>query len=136
MKIAVRGLAVSADIGINPDEIGRQQTLAVDVVLSVDRMAADEIGATVDYREIVRAAETLGAGRIALIETFAARLAETLLRDRRVRKAKVTVAKPSALASGVASAGVSLRRSSPPPDLSRRDGTGRSDAEPPASTAA
>lgn len=110
MKIAVRNLAVLADIGIQPEEIGRLQTLHIDVILSLDLIAADEIDATVDYREIVRAAEALGARRTALIETFATCLAEELLRDPRVRKVKVRVLKPTALVSGVASTQVSLRR--------------------------
>ena len=130
MRIAVRELAVSADIGVNPDEIGRRQPLIVDAVLSLDRVAADEIDETVDYRAIVRAAEALGGRRIALIETFAASLAEILLRAPGVRKAAVTVAKPGALSSGVASARVVLRR--PARGSSPRDGTGRSDAALPA----
>ena len=112
MKVAVCGLEVMADIGVNSDEIGRRQPLVVDVSLSMGRAAADEIGATVDYCEIVRAAEALAGRRTALIETFASSLAETLLRDPRVRKAAVTVAKPHALESGVAKARVSLRRPS------------------------
>ena len=124
-----------ADIGINPEEIGRRQMLMVDVVLSVDPVAADEIGATIDYREIVRAAETLGTRRIALIETFAICLAETLLGDPHVRKASVTVAKPSALLNGIASARISRRLPSSSPGSSPRDGRGRSDAAPPGSTA-
>ena len=128
MKIAVRDLAVSADIGINPEEIGRRQSLIVDAVLSIDPVTADEIGATMDYRAIVRAAEALGGQRTALIETFAASLAATLLRAPSVRKAAVTVAKPGALNSGVASARVVLRRLPPARGSSPRDGTDHSDA--------
>ena len=132
MKIAVRELAVSADIGVNPEEIGRRQPLIIDAVLSIDGSAADEIGATVDYRAIVRAAEALGGRRTAPIETFAASLAETLLLAPRVRKAAVTVVKPNALSGGVASARVVLRRALPARGSSPRGGTGRSDAAPPA----
>jgi dihydroneopterin aldolase len=125
MKVAVRDLAVSADIGINPDEIGRRQTLIVDVILSLDPIQADEIGATIDYREIVQAAQALAVQRIALIESFATFLAEALLeRDPRVRKATVIVAKPEALVSGIASVRISLRQASHPIDSALPDETG------------
>ena len=112
MEVAVRDLAVSADIGINAEEVGRRQTLVVDVTLLVEPPVADEIGATMDYREIVRAVEALGARRTALIETFATVLAETLLHDPRVREITVTVAKPAALRNGIASVTATLRRPS------------------------
>ena len=79
-------------------------------MLSLDRIPTDEIEATIDYREIVHTAEALAARRIAFIETFAASLAEALLRDPRVRKVKVKVSKPEALASGTASTRVSLKQ--------------------------
>ena len=110
MEVAVQSLVVSADIGINPEEIGRRQELVLDVTLSIDAPVTDEIGATVDYREIVRVAESLCEGRIALIETFATSLAETLLHNPRVRGTTVTVAKPGALLNGVASVTASAGR--------------------------
>ena len=112
MEVAVRGLSVSADIGVNAEEIGRRQELVLDVTLSIDPPLTDEIGATVDYREIVRAAESLCERRTALIETFAASLVETLSHDPRVRRTTVTVAKPGALANGVASVTASAGRPS------------------------
>lgn len=76
----VRDLTVMADIGIDPHEIGRRQPLRVSVMLSVDPVAEDTIGATVDYRLVALAAEELGGQRIGLIETFGRRLASRCLR--------------------------------------------------------
>ncbi len=112
MEVAVRGLSVLADIGVNAEEIGRRQKLVLDVTLVIDPPLTDEIGATVDYREIVRMAEGLCERRIALIETFATSLVKTLSHDPRVRRTTVTVAKPGALANGLASVTASAGRPS------------------------
>jgi dihydroneopterin aldolase len=104
LRITVRDLPVMADIGINPHEIGYRQPLVVSVTLGMDRVARDAIDATVDYRQVARAAEALGEQRIALIETFADRLALACLAlSRRARWCEVTIDKPHALPAGVAS---------------------------------
>jgi dihydroneopterin aldolase len=104
LRITVRELPVMADIGINPHEIGCRQPLFVSVTLGMDRVGRDAIDATVDYRQIARAAEALGEQRIALIETFADRLAEACLAlTGCVRWCEVTIDKPHALPAGVAS---------------------------------
>lgn len=109
-RVAVRDLAVMADIGINPEEIGRHQPLIVSVVMLIEPVGADAIDATVDYRRVAAAAAELGAQRIALIETFARRLATRCLLLGAVREATVHVDKPQALAAGLASVTVTLTR--------------------------
>jgi dihydroneopterin aldolase len=59
---------------------------------------------------VVAAARTLADEGIALIETFSRRLAEVLMSDPRVVKARVLVTKPGALPNGVARASVVLAR--------------------------
>ena len=108
-QIMVRDLTVMADIGIDPHEIGRRQPLLVTVMLSVDPVAEDAIGATVDYRLVARAAAELGEQRIALIETFGRRLASRCLRLAGVRRVTVTIDKPEALPGGIASVSIMLR---------------------------
>lgn len=104
LRITVRDLPVMADIGINPHEIGYRQPLVVSVTLGMDRVGRDAIDATVDYRQVARAAEALGEQRIALIETFADRLAQACLAlSRRARWCEVTIDKPHALPAGIAS---------------------------------
>ena len=106
--VRVRDLTVMADIGINPDEFGRRQPLVIQAEIEVREVAADRIESTFDYREVVRRAEALAGERIALIETFARRLAEACLQDPAVTQAEIVVDKPAALSNGLAGVRVVL----------------------------
>lgn len=99
-----------ADIGINPDEIGMLQPLMVSVALIVDPVAEDMLEATIDYRQVVELAQRLARRRIGLIETFGAELARSCLAAGLVRHAEVTIDKPRALASGMASVTISMSK--------------------------
>lgn len=109
-RVELRALPVMADIGINAHEIGRRQPLIVSVVLDVAPVLRDAIEATVDYRRIARFAEELGEQRIALIETFARRMAEQCLAMPGVQAAAITIDKPHALPAGIASVTLQLQR--------------------------
>ena len=58
-KVRVRDLPLLADIGINPDEIGRRQPLVISVELTLAVGQVEAIGETVDYRKVAQAAEDL-----------------------------------------------------------------------------
>ncbi len=98
----VRELPLLADVGINPDEIGRRQPLVISIELTIDGDGIDVIGQTVDYRLVAGAAEELARKHIPLIETFAYRLGERCLTFAGVARARVTVDKPFALTRGTA----------------------------------
>jgi dihydroneopterin aldolase len=49
--VKVRELPLLADIGINPDEIGRRQPLVITVEAMLDSVDIDQISQTVDYRD-------------------------------------------------------------------------------------
>jgi dihydroneopterin aldolase len=102
MHVRVRDLSLLADIGINPDEIGRRQPLVISVDLLMGQAGINVIHQTVDYRRIVQAAEDLSLVHIPLIETFAERLGQDLLAIDGVLEAIVTVDKPFALTRGLA----------------------------------
>lgn len=108
VKIKVRDLPLLADIGINPDEVGRRQPLVVTVELSLSSGAVEGIGDTVDYRRIAQAAEELAAVHIPLIETFAQRLGALCLQFPRVVEARVAIDKPFALTRGLAGVDVTV----------------------------
>lgn len=108
-NVRVKDLPLLADIGINPDEIGRRQPLVITVQLLLDGGAIEAIGETIDYRRIVRAAETLSQVHIPLIETFAHRLGAECLTWPGVVEACVTVDKPFALTRGLAGVEVTVR---------------------------
>jgi dihydroneopterin aldolase len=108
-KVFVTGVKVQAEIGVYRHEIGRVQPLIVDVELDVPTGASDRLSETLNYEAILQAAQDVAAeGHIALVETFAHRLAGRCLADPRVSRARVRVEKPLALAPDAVGAGVEV----------------------------
>lgn len=108
--VRVRELPLLADVGINPDEIGRRQPLVISVELELDAQAIADIDQTVDYRRVAKAAEDLALVHIPLIETFGQNLAEHCLDFRGVVLARVQIEKPFALTRGQAGVEIVLSR--------------------------
>lgn len=109
-QVVVRDIRVAADIGVHAHEVGRRQQLIVDVTLGILPVENDTMAATIDYNQVVGDAMRLGETHVALIETFARNLAERCLEHARVQTAEVVVTKPAALANGLASTRILLRR--------------------------
>jgi dihydroneopterin aldolase len=108
-KVFVTGLNVQAGIGVYRHEIGKVQPLVVDVELDVPTAGAERLSDTLNYETILQAAQAVAAqGHIALVETFAERLARACLADPRVSRARVRVEKPLALAPHAVGAGVEV----------------------------
>ena len=108
-KVFVTGVKVQAEIGVYRHEIGRVQPLIVDVELDIPTDASDRLTHTFNYEAILQAAQDVaGGGHIALVETFAHRLAARCLADPRVARARVRVEKPLALAPDAVGAGVEI----------------------------
>src|SRR3546814_16248272 len=97
----VRELPLLADVGINPDEVGRRQPLVISVKLTLFG-GGDRIDETIDYRRIASAAETLATTHIPLIETFARSLGAEYLAWPYSQSAHIMFDKPFALQLGVA----------------------------------
>ncbi|MBC2666991.1 dihydroneopterin aldolase [Novosphingobium flavum] len=110
-RVRVRDLSLLADVGINPDEIGRRQPLVISVVLDLVAGRIETIDQTVDYRRIARAAEQLAEVHTPLIETFGQNLAAACLAMPGVVRAHVTIEKPFALMRGQASVEVTMEQS-------------------------
>lgn len=109
VKVFVSGLNVQAEIGVHRHEIGRVQPLVVDVELDVPSARAERLADTLNYETILAAAENVARqGHIALVETFAERLARACMADARVTCARVRVEKPLALAPHAVGAGVEI----------------------------
>lgn len=108
-RVFVTGVKVQAEIGVYRHEIGRVQPLIVDVELDVPTDASDRLSETLNYEAILQAAQEVAAGgHIALVETFAHRLAERCMDDPRVTRARIRVEKPLALAPDAVGAGVEI----------------------------
>lgn len=105
LTVIVRGLEVQAAIGVHAHEHGRLQPLVVDVELDLGAGPIHRLSDTLDYEGVVRVARELAGGEhIALVETFAERVALACLEDARVLAVKVRVEKPGAI-PGAAAAG-------------------------------
>ena len=109
-RVRVRELPLLADIGINPDEIGRRQPLVITVELLLEAQSVSMIGETIDYRRIAAAAEALAQVHIPLIETFAHQLGDICVGWGGVIEACVNIDKPFALTRGLAGVEVTVRR--------------------------
>jgi dihydroneopterin aldolase len=110
LKVFVRALRVEAEIGVNADEYGRRQPLVIDVELDlVPPERCEHIAETVNYESVVQQARRIAeAGHVKLIETFAQRLAETMFDEPPVRRVRVRIEKPQALAAHAEAAGVEI----------------------------
>jgi 7,8-dihydroneopterin aldolase/epimerase/oxygenase len=109
LKVFVRGLTLSAEVGVYEHEYGRRQPLLADIELDIEPASCEHITDTVSYAAILAKAEALAAsGHFKLIETFAERLARACLEDPKVLRASVRVEKPQALAPDAAAGGVEV----------------------------
>ncbi|MBW4719834.1 dihydroneopterin aldolase [Saccharothrix obliqua] len=99
-RISLRGLRVRGHHGVFEHEKRDGQDFLVDVTawLDLSRAAAtDDLRETLHYGELAqRAAAIVAGGPYDLIETVAAKIADEVMADLRVRATEVTVHKPSA----------------------------------------
>lgn len=99
-RITLTGLAARGFHGVLADERREGQDFVVDLVLDVDTRAAaasDDLADTVDYSVVATAVVDVVTGEpVDLIETLAARIADTVLATPGVDAVKVTVHKPQA----------------------------------------
>ncbi|MBN8816825.1 MAG: dihydroneopterin aldolase [Sphingomonas sp.] len=109
-EVTVTALQVAADIGVYTHEHGRPQPLLVDVIVRITPPEADRLEQSIDYQRIADDAYKLGTSRIALIETYALRLAQCCLSHPRALAAEVRVSKPGALRGALAGTRVLLTR--------------------------
>ena len=114
-SITIAGIEVFAYHGVLAKEKNKGQLFLVDVELRLDLSAAgdsDDLAETVEYGLLAQQIHDLVASeRWDLIERVAARVAETVLEDVRVREVGATVHKPGApIAVGFSDVSVTVRR--------------------------
>lgn len=114
-RITLTGLRVFGRHGVLAAERVEGQEFVVDATVWLDlgpAAAGDDLTATLDYGELAqRAAGIVGGPPCDLVETVAARIADDVLRDHRVRAVEVTVHKPAApIPLRFADVAVTLRR--------------------------
>ena len=95
--ILVRDLRVEVLIGIHRRERHVQQTLSIDLDIGLPGsavFASDKVADTIDYEQVtLRIGELAKDGHFRLVETFAERVAQLLLRDFGAPWVKVSAAK-------------------------------------------
>lgn len=107
-RVFLSGIRASGHHGANPGEQDRPQDFVVDLDVEVE-VSGDDIGATADYRELIRTArETVERERFALLENLADAVARAAASRPAVTRANAVVHKPAAADSndvqGVAAA--------------------------------
>ena len=99
-RIELRGLTLRGNHGVFDHERRDGQDFVIDITLWIDLAAAaasDDLADTYDYGELAQVAADIVAGPPRnLIETVAAEIADSVMRDRRVHAVEVTVHKPQA----------------------------------------
>ncbi len=99
-RIELRGLRVRGHHGVFEHERRDGQEFVVDVTVWMDlapAAASDDLADTLHYGELAERTAAIVAGEPCnLIETVAARVAETVLADARVVAVEVTLHKPQA----------------------------------------
>ena len=109
LKVFVRALTLSVEVGVYDHEYGRRQALIADIELDLEPASCEHITDTVSYATVAAKAQALAlTGHFKLVETFAERLARDCLEDPKVRSARVRIEKPEALAPDAAAGGVEI----------------------------
>lgn len=112
----VEGIRFYGHHGVTPAQQDVGAWFSVDVELALDLTPAalsDDVGATVDYGQVVRRVVALATERrVQLIERLAGLLSEALLRELPVHEVTVRVRKLTAPLDGIAAVpGVQMKRS-------------------------
>ena len=113
-RVFIEGLEVSATIGCHPWERRGPRPLVVDLELAHDNRpaaASDALVDAVDYEAVAQRIAALAAeSECELLETFAERCAQVLLREFDAEWLRLRIGKPGAV-RGARTAGVSIERS-------------------------
>lgn len=117
-RIELLGLRAVGVHGVLPEEQARAQPFEIDVILETDfsaAVASDDVADTVDYGAVAEMAGRLVASEsFRLLESLAARIADTVMADPRVDAVTVAVRKlRPPVAADLASAGVQVTRRRP-----------------------
>ena len=96
VRILLTGMRAEGRHGASPGEREASQTFVMDLDLFVD-VAGDDLEATADYRDLVRAARAVVEGSsFALLESLAEAVADAVAAHDRVTSVVATVRKPGA----------------------------------------
>jgi dihydroneopterin aldolase len=93
--VELEGLEIPGRHGVEDWEREQEQPFVYDLELELDEPASDEIGDTVDYREVLELVQAVSESRqFQLLESIAAAVADALLERFPLERARVRVRKP------------------------------------------
>jgi len=99
--IQIKGLHLRTIIGVGDEERRDRQDVMIDIDLQTDTRTSarsDDLEDSVDYRALTKRIIALVEGsNFHLVEKLASEIASLCLKDRRVKRARITVEKPLAL---------------------------------------
>jgi dihydroneopterin aldolase len=100
-ELSIRGLEISALIGVRDWERRVRQTVVVDLDLTIDARragATDQLKDAVDYGAVARrVTDLVAANESLLIETLAERIAATITTEFAVARVRIALHKPGAV---------------------------------------
>ncbi len=101
-KIRIKNLLLRTYIGFNPEELVNKQdviiNLEIEAVVPEKAMEKDEPDDILDYKTLTKKVITLvQEGRFKLLEVLSQKILELIMKDDKVKRAKVEVDKPHAL---------------------------------------
>jgi len=103
MVIRIKNLRVRTVVGLHPRERNRPREIVVNITLELAGSRAcktDSLSDTIDYEAIAGRIQKLTAkSRCLLIERLAWVILESLMADKRIRRATVEIDKPGAIRS-------------------------------------
>jgi 7,8-dihydroneopterin aldolase/epimerase/oxygenase len=92
--IELKGVEIAGRHGATPEEHECDQPFLYDLELEFPEPKADRIEETVDYRQVVEVVREASRGERQLLETLAAAVADALVQQFAVERARVRVRKP------------------------------------------
>jgi len=112
INLLLEDYAALLRIGVHARERAAPQRVRISVSAELRTAPrSDDIAETYDYTQMIAAVDALAAGHIDLLETFAAKLADQLLRDARLAAVEITLMKLDILDNG--RVGVRYQKSKP-----------------------
>jgi dihydroneopterin aldolase len=112
--IAIRDIRALGKHGALPGERDREQPFDLDVELDVDlgrARVSDDLADTVDYGTLhARIVQLVAERSFALLERLGDEILADVMRDRRIRRARVTIAKPKLMEGATPSVRITAER--------------------------
>lgn len=112
-KIFIRGLRLDMSIGVFDHEKTKTQPVIVDLEATVKLSGAlnEDVGNVVRYDTIAKEIRAIASqGHINLVETLAEAIAQTCLKDEKIRDVMVKIAKPDAITDAEAAGAEIFRK--------------------------